>query len=164
MPERDYILTQPEAERCVLVGLARANAASANVLDNLDELAALAETAGARVVERFVQNKSRPDPSFFIGRGKVEQIQLFVDEHDIDLLVFDDELTPGQIKNIEEMIPVKVIDRTALILDIFAAHAKSRESKTQVELAQLQLSAAPSDRALVASFAAGRRHRDQGSR
>ena len=109
-----------------------------SVQDNLDELAALAETAGAKVVDRFIQNRPSPDPAFFIGRGKVEQLVVFVNEHEIDLIIFDDELTPGQIKNIENLLDVKVIDRTALILDIFAAHAMSREAKTQVELAQLR--------------------------
>jgi len=137
MPARDYILTSSQTERCILVGLAHHNISDSFIMDNLDELAALAETAGARVVERFIQNRPAPDPAFYIGRGKVNQLQLFVDENDIQMIIFDDELSPAQIKNIENQIEVKVIDRTALILDIFAAHAKSREAKTQVELAQL---------------------------
>jgi len=137
MPIKKNFLTKPKAERCILVGLARADIAASEVVDYLNELAALAETAGACVIERFVQRKSAPDPAFFIGRGKVEQLQIFIEENNIDLIIFDDELSPAQVKNIENLINVKVIDRTALILDIFAAHAKTREAKTQVELAQL---------------------------
>jgi GTP-binding protein HflX len=138
LPGRDFIPTRPKKERCVLVGLSRGAISPFSVQDNLDELAALAKTAGAKVIDRFIQNRPLPDPAFFIGRGKVEELAIFVNEHDIDLLIFDDELTPGQIKNLENLLDVKVIDRAALILDIFAAHAMSREARTQVELAQLR--------------------------
>jgi GTP-binding protein HflX len=105
--------------------------------DALDELAALADTAGAEVVARVVQTRDRPDPSTFIGRGKLAELHATVHGSDAGLVIFDDELTPAQLRNLEERLGVKVVDRTALILDIFALHARSREGKAQVELAQL---------------------------
>ncbi|MGH2691563.1 MAG: GTPase HflX [Actinomycetota bacterium] len=103
----------------------------------LDELAALADSAGAEVVGRLVQQRDRPDATTFIGKGKLDELHGFVHSRDAGLVAFDDELTPAQLRNVEQRLGVKVIDRTALILDIFALHARSREGKTQVELAQL---------------------------
>jgi GTP-binding protein HflX len=103
----------------------------------LDELAALADTAGAEVMGRLVQRRDGPDPSTFLGKGKLGELHGLVHGADAGLVVFDDELTPAQLRNLEERLGVKVVDRTALILDIFALHARSREGKAQVELAQL---------------------------
>jgi GTP-binding protein HflX len=103
----------------------------------LDELAALADTAGAEVIGRLVQRRDGPDPSTFLGKGKLGELHGLVHGAGAGLVVFDDELTPAQLRNLEERLGVKVVDRTALILDIFALHARSREGKAQVELAQL---------------------------
>jgi GTPase len=104
---------------------------------DLDELAALADTAGASPVARVVQSRSDPDPATFAGKGKLREIHDVVHSRGADAAIFDDELSPGQLRNLEDRLGVKVIDRTALILDIFALHARSREGKAQVELAQL---------------------------
>ncbi len=119
-------------ERAVLVGVGRGVDES-----SLDELAALADTAGAEAVARLVQARSDPDPATFVGRGKLEEIHREIHRTGAELVIFDDELTPAQLRNLEERLGVKVIDRTALILDIFALHARSREGRAQVELAQL---------------------------
>src|SRR5437867_6077016 len=119
-------------ERAVLVGLS-------DGLDDssLDELAALARAAGAEPVGRVLQSRGRPDPATFVGRGKVSELHDLVHAEGAEAVILDDELTPGQLRNLEERLGLKVIDRTALILDIFALHARSREGKAQVELAQL---------------------------
>jgi GTP-binding protein HflX len=104
---------------------------------DLDELAALADSAGAAPVARVVQSRRDPDPATFVGKGKLGEIHDAVHRHGADAVIFDDELSPGQLRNLEERLGAKVIDRTALILDIFALHARSREGKAQVELAQL---------------------------
>jgi GTPase len=119
-------------ERAVLVGLGNGLEE-----DSLDELAALAQAAGAEPVGRVVQSRSTPDPSTFVGKGKIAQIHDLVHSTDADAIILDDELSPGQLRNLEERLKVKVLDRTALILDIFALHARSGEGKLQVELAQL---------------------------
>jgi GTP-binding protein HflX len=121
-----------ERERAVLVGVGHAIDES-----QLDELAALAESAGAEAVDRVVQARADPDPATFVGRGKIEEIHRRVHSSSATLVILDDELSPGQLRTLEERLGVKVIDRTALILDIFALHARSREGKAQVELAQL---------------------------
>jgi len=105
--------------------------------DSLDELAALASTAGAEVVGRVVQGRRAPDPASFLGKGKLAELHDVMHASGAELLVLDDELSPGQLRNLEERLDAKVVDRTALILDIFALHARSREGKAQVELAQL---------------------------
>jgi GTPase len=104
---------------------------------DLEELAALADSAGADAVSRVVQNRKEPDPATFIGRGKIEELHHEIHARRAESVILDQELTPGQLRNLEERLGVKVIDRTALILDIFALHARSREGKAQVELAQL---------------------------
>ncbi|MQA27100.1 MAG: GTPase HflX, partial [Micromonosporaceae bacterium] len=106
--------------------------------NSLAELAALAETAGSMVLEGLVQRRNRPDPATYIGRGKVDDLRDVVIETGADTVICDGELSPSQLRNLEERTKVKVVDRTALILDIFAQHAKSKEGKAQVELAQLQ--------------------------
>ncbi len=124
-------------ERCVLVGIVLPSQSRWEASDHLTELEALAETSDAIVVERFLQERARPDSAYFIGKGKVQEIADFIEENDIDLIVFDDELSPAQTRNLERFFEKKVIDRAALILDIFAKHAQSNEAKVQVELAQL---------------------------
>jgi GTP-binding protein HflX len=119
-------------ERAVLVGLG-----DGFEDHSLDELAALARAAGAEPVGRVVQSRSSPDPATFVGKGKVGQIHDLVHTTGADAIILDDELSPGQLRNLEERLRVKVLDRTALILDIFALHARSGEGKLQVELAQL---------------------------
>lgn len=131
----NYYTSTPE--RCILIGLTRRNQKKWEVIDHLTELKALAYTSGAEVLESFIQDRDVPDAAFFIGRGKLEEIALFVEMHEVNLVIFDDELSPAQVKNIENILKVKVIDRSALILDIFADHAKTTEAKVQVELAQL---------------------------
>lgn len=119
-------------ERAVLVGVGRSIDGS-----GLDELAALADSAGADPVARVVQTRQEPDPATYVGRGKLDEIHRAVHAAGAEAVIFDSELSPGQLRNLEERLKVKVIDRTALILDIFALHAQSREGKAQVELAQL---------------------------
>jgi GTPase len=119
-------------ERAVLVGVG-----PGIVEGDLDELAALADSAGADAVARLVQSRPEPDPGMFIGKGKLEDVRDLVNRYRADAVILDHELTPGQLRSLEERLSVKVIDRTALILDIFALHARSREGKAQVELAQL---------------------------
>ena len=105
--------------------------------EDLDELAALADSAGAESVARLVQSRAEPDAALFIGKGKLEGLRHLINRHGADAVILDHELSPGQLRSLEERLGVKVIDRTALILDIFALHARSREGKAQVELAQL---------------------------
>ena len=119
-------------EKAVLVGIGRGIDES-----DLDELAALADSAGATTVARVVQTRQEPNPATFIGKGKLEDVHRAVHGTGAEAVILDDELSPGQLRNLEERLKVKVIDRTALILDIFALHARSREGKAQVELAQL---------------------------
>ena len=129
------------AERTILVGMEYGGMLSTlgwTVEDSLEELKQLADTAGAQVVAKFLQKRPKPDPAFFIGRGKVQELALYVQQENIDLCIFDDELTPAQQRNIEQAMGIRVLDRTALILDIFAQRAHTNEGKLQVELAQLQ--------------------------
>jgi GTPase len=119
-------------EKAVLVGVGPGIDES-----DLDELEALADSAGAVAVARVVQSRQEPDPATFIGRGKLDDVHSEVHRRGADSVILDQELTPGQLRSLEERLGVKVIDRTALILDIFALHARSREGKAQVELAQL---------------------------
>jgi GTP-binding protein HflX len=119
-------------EKAVLVGIGPGIEES-----DLDELAALADSAGAEPVARVVQSRGEPDPATWIGRGKLDELHRAIHTRDARLVVFDRELTPGHLRTLESRLGVKVIDRTALILDIFAIHARSREGKAQVELAQL---------------------------
>ncbi|MDW7729655.1 MAG: GTPase HflX [Bacillota bacterium] len=129
-------LINKEKEKAVLVGLDLGRAGD-DLERSMDELALLADTAGADVVDRLVQNRNNPDKTYYIGRGKVEELAALIEMRDADLVIFNDELSPSQIRNLDKMIGVKVIDRTALILDIFARRALSKEGKHQVELAQL---------------------------
>ncbi|RYZ18633.1 MAG: GTPase HflX [Chitinophagaceae bacterium] len=127
-----------EEEMAVLVGVVQKEQTETQVTEYLDELAFLAETAGAVTVKRFVQKLARPEPKTFVGKGKLQEIAAYVQSHGINLIIFDDELTGAQIGNIEKETKVKVIDRSDLILDIFARRAKTAQAKAQVELAQYQ--------------------------
>src|SRR5690606_13964582 len=124
-------------ERVVLVGVWTEGTAAQSEA-SLAELARLAETAGSQVLEGLVQRRDRPDPATYIGSGKVAELADVVRSTGADTVIVDGELSPGQLRQLEAKLKVKVIDRTALILDIFAQHARSREGKAQVELAQLQ--------------------------
>src|SRR5690242_6870086 len=128
---------QLRLERVVLVGVWTEGSAT-DAENSIAELAALAETAGSQVLDGLVQRRSRPDSSTYIGRGKVSELRDVVAATGADTVICDGELSPSQLRTLEGQIKVKVIDRTALILDIFAQHAKSKEGKAQVELAQLQ--------------------------
>ena len=128
----------PTHERAALVGLRTTSTRRVDADQSLDELAGLAEAAGATVVLRMLQERVKPDPATFIGSGKVGSLAAACAEADVDVVVFDNELTPGQQRQLEERLERKVIDRTQLILDIFARRAKTREGKWQVELAQLK--------------------------
>lgn len=125
-------------ERAVLVGLVHKGQTDEQVQEYLEELAFLASTAGAIAVKRFTQKLQHPDSRTFIGKGKLEEIRNYVAGKNIELAIFDDELSGSQISNIEKILDIKVIDRSDLILDIFARRAKTAQSKTQVELAQYQ--------------------------
>ncbi|HKH62563.1 MAG TPA: GTPase HflX [Flavitalea sp.] len=127
-----------EEERAVLVGLIHKTQTEPQVQEYLDELAFLATTAGAVAVKRFTQKLQHPDSRTFVGKGKLEEMRHYIDGKNIQLAIFDDELSGSQITNIEKILDIKVIDRSDLILDIFARRAKTAQSKTQVELAQYQ--------------------------
>ncbi len=128
---------QLRLERVVLVGVWTSGTAR-DAENSLAELAALAETAGAHVLDGVIQRRDKPDPATYIGSGKAEELQGIVLETGADTVICDGELSPGQLIHLEDVVKVKVVDRTALILDIFAQHAKSREGKAQVSLAQMQ--------------------------
>lgn len=130
--------TEDEIERAVLAGIERPGQQRLSIEESMNELERLADTAGAVIVGRFTQRKEKPDAAFFLGRGKVSEIAMEIQNADANLLILDDELTPSQQHNLEQALGVKVIDRTALILDIFAQRARSREGKLQVALAQLK--------------------------
>src|SRR6476469_1955117 len=127
----------PQSECAALVGLVIPSSRG-DADHSLDELAGLADAAGARVVLRMLQERPKPDPATFIGAGKVSSLAAACDEADVDVVIFDNELTPAQLRQLEERLDRKVIDRTQLILDIFAKRARTREGKWQVELAQLK--------------------------
>jgi len=125
-------------ERAALVGLIAGRARRLEAERSLDELAGLAEAAGAEVVLRVLQERPKPDPSTFLGAGKIEMLAVSASETGVDVVIFDNELTPAQLRQIEEEVGRKIVDRTQLILDIFARRARTREGKLQVELAQLK--------------------------
>lgn len=124
--------------KAILVGLVYPGQKEGEAEEFLDELSFLTETAGAEPSARFLQKLEMPDPRTFVGSGKIQEIAAFVAVHDIGLAIFDDELTPGQLRNIEKHLECRVLDRTNLILDIFASRARTSHAKTQVELAQYQ--------------------------
>lgn len=135
---KDQVISTDTTEKAVLVGLItpRQNELKAN--EYLAELAFLADTAGAETVHTFLQRLEYPNPRTFVGKGKLDEIKAFIEENDIAMAIFDDDLTVKQVANIERELGVKVLDRTSLILDIFAKRAQTANAKTQVELAQYQ--------------------------
>ncbi len=136
MIERKQAIQQEE--KAIIVGVVQKGQTELQVQEYLDELSFLAETAGAVTVKRFLQRLSHPDSKTFVGKGKLQEIKKYIQSNDISLVIFDDELTGAQIMNIEKELGVYTIDRSDLILDIFARRAKTAQAKTQVELAQYQ--------------------------
>ena len=135
---KEFILTQEETERTVLVGLITNTQNEAKANEYLDELAFLAETAGAEPVKKFLQRLDMPNSRTFVGAGKLAEIKSYIDENEIGMVIFDDDLSAKQVQNIEKELQVKILDRTSLILDIFAKRAQTANAKRQVELAQYQ--------------------------
>ncbi len=135
---KENIISQHNEERTVLVALITPQQPENKTMEYLDELAFLADTAGAVTVRSFTQKADNPNPRTYVGKGKLAEIKEFVDNNDIGLVIFDDDLTTKQVSNIERELQVKVLDRTSLILDIFARRAQTAIAKTQVELAQYQ--------------------------
>lgn len=133
---KEFILSETETEEAVLVAIITQKQDERTTNEYLDELAFLADTAGARVVKRYTQRMERPHSVTYIGKGKLEEIRAYVTEHEVGMVIFDDELSAKQIRTLEETLKVKILDRTSLILDIFAMRAQTANAKTQVELAQ----------------------------
>ncbi|MFZ5516293.1 MAG: GTPase HflX [Candidatus Zhuqueibacterota bacterium] len=131
-------MKEQDKERAIVVGMVLGKQDRELVEEYLDELALLADTAGAEVVVRVVQERNVIDPATFIGKGKAEELAALVSDYSCDVIIFDDDLSPAQMKNLEAICDIKVLDRSGIILDIFSRRAKTREAKTQVELAQLQ--------------------------
>ena len=125
-------------EKCVLIGLVTRSQSEEKMVEYLDELEFLAYTAGGQVLKRFTQKLEKPNPKTFIGTGKMEDVAAYVEQHEVGTVIFDDELTPAQQKNIERLLRCKIVDRTYLILDIFAQRAQTSYARTQVELAQYE--------------------------
>lgn len=132
------IATAKEKERVVLVGVIMGRQFEEVVTEYLDELEFLVETAGGKTLKRFTQKLDKPDKATFVGSGKLEEIKDYIRENEVDILVFDDELSPSQQRNVERTVKCRVLDRSNLILDIFALRARSAHARTQVELAQYQ--------------------------
>ena len=129
---------QKNLKRAILIGIINRQQNEVTIAEYLDELSFLAETAGMTPLKRFTQNLGRPDTHTFIGKGKAEEVKQYVQQNNIDVVIFDDEISPSQQRNLEKLFEKKVIDRTGLILEIFAQRAKTSYAKTQVELAQLE--------------------------
>ncbi|MDX1699279.1 MAG: GTPase HflX [Melioribacteraceae bacterium] len=125
-------------DKAILVAVKTKDETQERVEEHLQELEMLAETAGAETVIKIVQERNKYDPAYFIGKGKAEEIAELAELNDVTILIFDEDLNPTQVRNLEKLIDKKIIDRSGLILDIFASHAKTNQAKTQVELAQLQ--------------------------
>ena len=132
------IETRKQQEKAILVGIIFPGQEESEVYEYLEELAFLTETAGAVPAKRFIQKLEAPNPKTFVGTGKIEEIAAFVKENKIDIAIFDDELSPSQLRNIEKELGCRILDRTNLILDIFAGRARTSYARTQVELAQYQ--------------------------
>lgn len=133
-----HVLVDATEERCILIGLITSNVTDEQSREYLDELEFLAETAGAISEKRFVQRLQIPHPKTFVGTGKLQEIREYIKEREIEMVIFDDELSPSQLRNIEKELECKVLDRSILILDIFASRARTSHAKAQVELAQMQ--------------------------
>jgi GTP-binding protein HflX len=133
-----YLTKDSKVERAVLIGIITPQQTEEQAQEYIEELDFLAHTAGAVPVKHFLQKLSYADPKTFVGKGKLIEVKTFIDENDIGLVIFDDELGPSQLRNIEKALEVKILDRSNLILDIFAARAQTAHARTQVELAQYQ--------------------------
>jgi GTP-binding protein HflX len=136
--EEGHVMVDAVEETCVLVGIITQSISEEQANEYLDELEFLAETAGAKTQRKFLQKMPIANPKTFVGKGKLEEIREYVKAKDIELVIFDDELSPSQLRNIERTLECKILDRNILILDIFASRARTSHAKTQVELAQLQ--------------------------
>jgi len=134
----DEILAQNEAEKAVLVGIYNREIPREKAEEHLDELNLLVKTAGASTLKVFMQRQDKPVPATYVGKGKLEEIATFVQDEKIDLVVFDDDLSPSQVRNIDKALNVKVLDRSGIILHIFSENAKTAQAKVQVELAHLE--------------------------
>ncbi|MFZ4612969.1 MAG: GTPase HflX [Bacteroidia bacterium] len=135
---KQFTYTSKIEDTCILVGLVNQKQTEEKITEYLDELEFLAETAGIKTVKRFTQKLERPDSKVFIGTGKLQEIKSYIKEHNITSVIFDDELSPSQQRNIEKELDILIHDRTTLILNIFASRARTSHAKTQVELAQLE--------------------------
>lgn len=127
-----------QSETAVLIAVSTPSVSTEKVNEYLEELAFLVDTAGGVAVKKFIQNLSYPDPRTYLGSGKLEEVRLYIQENKVEFAVFDDELTPSQTRNVEQILGCKILDRTRLILDIFAKRAQTAHAKTQVELAQYE--------------------------
>jgi GTP-binding protein HflX len=136
--DEGHVTVDAVEETCVLVGVISSDINETIAHEYLDELEFLAETAGAITEKKFLQKMPYPNPKTYVGKGKMEEIRDYIKEHNIELVIFDDELSPSQLRNIERVLECKILDRNILILDIFASRARTFHAKTQVELAQLQ--------------------------
>ncbi len=135
---KDLVIDKETSERAILVAIITPQQTEAKTIEYLDELQFLADTAGAVTVHRFLQRLNSPDTRTYVGKGKLEEIRQFVETNDIGMAIFDDDLSSKQVANIERELKIKILDRTSLILDIFARRAQTANAKTQVELAQYQ--------------------------
>ena len=133
---KEFVISEAQAETAVLVALITQSQDERKTNEYLDELAFLAETAGADVVKKFTQRLDMANSVTYVGKGKLQEIKDYVTENEVGMVIFDDELSAKQIRNIEGELQVKILDRTSLILDIFAMRAQTAHAKTQVELAQ----------------------------
>lgn len=127
-----------EGEKAILIGIITSDLTEAEALEHIDELEFLAQTAGAKTYKKFLQKLHVPDNKTFLGSGKMKEIKEYIKENNIDLAIFDDDLSPSQLRNIEQLFEIKILDRSNLILDIFASRAQTAHARTQVELAQYQ--------------------------
>jgi len=135
---KELFSTEKRTDRAILIGVLTPKVPYDTFQEYLDELTFLLDTAGGEVLKVFIQKMERPDSRYFVGSGKIQEIAAFVDEHQPEMAIFDDELSPSQIRNLEKVLKCRVMDRTNLILDIFAKRARTAHAKTQVELAQYQ--------------------------
>lgn len=138
MGKKQFYETAKPQETAILVSVPSWRQSDEQTTEFLDELAFLTETAGAKTIKRFIQKLDKPDYSTYVGSGKLEEIAAYVKEHDVDIVIFDDDLSPSQVRNLERELQVKIVDRSLLILDIFALRAKTAQARTQVEIAQYQ--------------------------